>query len=58
MSDRYEPNQWYPTPELRFVERIDTKEGKWVNVLQQRWICNSHNQETEWRDVPLVEEEE
>jgi hypothetical protein len=52
-------SDWYPTPELRFVERVSAISGERVSVLQQRWRCDNFDAcavETEWRDVPLVEE--
>ena len=55
-------SDWYPTPELRFVfrsERIDEGRAMYATVLQQLWRRDNFDAcavETEWRDVPLVEE--
>ena len=54
-------SDWYPTPELRFVVRDIQINGMYVerNVLQQGWRRDNFDVcavETEWRDVPLVEE--
>ena len=59
-----------PTVELRFVRCIIAEggdAGHLINrmILQQRWVIYHHrpgrpdhveHRETEWRDVPLVEE--
>jgi hypothetical protein len=48
-----------PTPILRFIERLvptDEHTAITVRVLQQKW-ADMNSQESEWRDVPLEEEE-
>lgn len=42
-----------PTTHLRFVDKVDG--FRIVRTLQQEWE-DSWTGETEWRDVPLVEE--
>ena len=65
MNDWYDPNQWNPTPQLRFVwkvEMIDQHIGKKVKILQQLWQRIDHEACVEgeiigiWRDVPTVDE--
>jgi hypothetical protein len=55
-------SNWIPTNELRFVERGRYEDAE--TILQQKW---KHNEASyyggrivseEWRDVPVVEEEE
>lgn len=64
MTDWYDPNQWSPTPQLRFVWELQSaRTGKRVKILQQLWqridheTCISGEITGVWRDVPLVEEE-
>jgi hypothetical protein len=59
-----------PTNELRFVERtayVDAASGylklsQTIRILQQKWVTywsddmGGSPRESEWRDVPLVEE--
>ena len=54
-----------PTAELRFVRRIEPSAHglRLVKVLQQKWVqhhvpAGQHQAPIEWRDVPLVEEDE
>ncbi len=55
-----------PLPELRFVKRM--VDGRELRILQQRWQIVTETEgvigswpkrtaEYEWRDVPLVEDE-
>jgi hypothetical protein len=47
------------TPEIRFVLRFEQPGGPTRKVLQQKftgWRAD-HTQHSEWRDVPLVDEE-
>jgi hypothetical protein len=47
-----------PTPILRFIERLVPRgeHTARVRVLQQLW-ADMYSHESEWRDVPLEEEE-
>ena len=65
MTDWYDPNQWNPTPQLRFVQKLqplDANTVKKVQILQQLWQRIDHEACVEgeiigiWRDVPTVEE--
>ena len=63
MNDWYDPNQWNPTPQLRFVWELQcARTGKRVKILQQLWqridheTCVSGEIIGIWRDVPVVEE--
>lgn len=63
MNDWYEPNQWHPTAELRFIWKLQSaRTGKRVKILQQLWqrinheTCVSGEIIGIWRDVPTVEE--
>ena len=65
MTDWYDPNQWSPTPQLRFVQKLqflDANTAKKVQILQQLWqridheTCISGEIIGIWRDVPVVEE--
>jgi len=49
---------WYPTPQLRFVERenITMSEHRTWLALQQFWRREGY-EGGEWRDVPLVRNE-
>lgn len=48
------PLVWHPTMKLRWVNRA-TGPGH-IQVLQQAWRNTSSN-ESEWRDVEVVEDE-
>ena len=63
MNDWYDPNQWNPTPQLRFVWELQSaRTGKRVKILQQLWqridreACVEGEIIGIWRDVPVVEE--
>lgn len=55
-----------PTAELRFVRRLEpiTQDtARAIKVLQQKWVqhhvpAGQQQAPFEWRDVPLVEEDE
>ena len=50
---------WRPTNELRWVKWKDKYVGK-ATRLQQKWVREGYGclpDETDWRDVPVVEEE-
>lgn len=57
-------DRFYPTPELRFVERDRLMEPPdelhyiiRERILQQKWSNHTIPDEvTEWRDVPIVKE--
>ena len=56
-------SNWIPTNELRFVERGRYEDAE--TILQQKWVGEGVSAYTgeweameEWRDVPVVEEEE
>lgn len=52
-------SNWIATNELRFVNR-QHEDGWWTTgILQQRWELNDPKfvYQSEWRDVPTVEEE-
>ena len=54
MKKRSRPGTWYPTAQLRFVERenITTSEVRTWLCLQQFWRRDGY-EGGEWRDVPL-----
>ena len=63
MNDWYDPNQWSPTPQLRYVWELQSaRTGKRVKILQQLWQRTNHETCISgeiigiWRDVPVVEE--
>ncbi len=51
---RRSPGKWYPTAQLRFVERqnITMSENRSWLALQQFWKRDGY-EGGEWRDVPL-----
>ena len=63
MNDWYDPNQWSPTPQLRYVWELQSaRTGKRVKILQQLWQRTNHETCISgeiigiWRDVPVVED--
>lgn len=53
------PKEFVPTQELRWVNRRLSGDGytfKFQPVLQQLWK-NKYGDDTEWREVPSVDEE-
>lgn len=61
-------SNWTATNELRFVKRrvydYNPEKGRVVHILQQKWHLSEYIEgegwkysKTEWRDVPVVEEE-
>jgi hypothetical protein len=57
-------DNWFPTAELRFVERPVLEQGKSctyvARFLQQKWrrYPEGAQREEKWHDVPLVEDAE
>lgn len=55
-------SNWIATNELRFVERGRYEDAE--TILQQKWLGEAEDSKgflyeiEEWRDVPVVEEEE
>ena len=48
-----------PTPKLRFVERFKPypEDKETVRILQQWWYATLPYEESEWRDVPIEQEQ-